>query len=167
MKFVAAVASCFLSALLVAGCGFRPLYYDVSTMSGGESVLDNVSISSIAGSTGQQLKNELIDRFYNNGYPENPQYVLSIELKEATRDIVIQKDDVTSRAQIVMIINYVLLEKETRKILGKGAERSVGSYNILGSQYANIVTRDKARDLALKELADKMALRVAVMLTDK
>lgn len=167
MKITAALTACVLSVLIIAGCGFRPLYYDVNTVSGGESVLDQVSISSIQGSSGQQLKNELIDRFYNSGYPENPPYVLAIELKEATRDIVIQKDDVTSRAQIVMIINYVLLEKETRKTLSKGAVRAVGSYNILGSQYANIVTRETARDLALKELADKMALRVSVILTDK
>lgn len=165
MKFGSILTVLFIAASLVTGCGFRPLYQKAETDSGTTVVLDKVSIASIDGTIGQQLRNELIDRFYHHGYPSNAPYILTINLRETTRDIVIQKDDVTSRAQIVVIAHYSLTEKETRQEISKGVVRSVGSYNILGSQYATVVTRDTARDLALKELADKMALRVAALLT--
>lgn len=165
MRLNAVLAFVLAVSLLLAGCGFRPLYQKDDTLVGGSTILDQVTIASIRGSVGQQLRNDLIDRFYHHGYPDNAPYILSIALGETTRDIVIQKDDVTSRAQIVMIANYTLTEKETRKVISKGVVRAVGSYNILGSQYATIVTRDTARDLALKELADKMTLRVSSLLT--
>lgn len=163
MRYGVTIAACVLM-LFLAACGFRPLYQDASTLGGDGTVLDTVTISSVVGANGQQLKNELIDRFYNSGYPDQPRFVLVIHLQEFGRSVVIQKDDVTSRAQIVLRARYSLTNQETRKVISSGDVRAVGSYNILGSQYATIVTQKNARDLAIKELADKMTLRIATIL---
>lgn len=156
-----------LCLLTLSGCGFRPLYGTSSTLTGGSTSLDLVQIGSVRGSGAQQLENALIDRFYHNGYPQEPTYVVEINQVEMHRDIVIEKNDVISRSQLVLRADYTLREKQTRHVIAKGSVRAVGAYNILASQYTTVVTRKKARDLAIKEVADNLALRLAVVLEER
>ena len=153
--------------LFVAACGFRPLYSGTNTLTGGTTALDSVWIQTIPGIPGVKLRNALMDRFYNNGTPDNPAYTLVIVLKEDYRDIVIEKDDTTTRSQLVVRANYRLINQATREVVDKGAIRSNSSYNILSSQYTTLVTQDEARDLAIQDVADKITLRLGVVLQKK
>lgn len=156
-----------LGCLCLAACGFRPVYGTGTTIGGGDTVLDQVSISSIAGPTGLMLKNALIDRFYHNGYPDEPRYVLKVTLQETARSIVIQKNDTTTRTQYVVRALYTLQDKATGKLADQGDIRAVSSYNILQSQYTTVVTQNQARELSVRDLANKIALRLAVVLEEK
>lgn len=174
-----------LLCVAVAACGFRPLYQNTDTLSGDGSRFDLIEIAEIKGiesnvSTNAMnivnntnsvnafnLRNALIDRFYHNGYPQNPLYVLQIATQETRRDIVIERDDTKSRAQIVILAHYKLLDKGTRAVVDQGSIRSSSSYNILLSEYTTSVTREHARDMTLRDLADKITLRMAVVLEGK
>lgn len=157
-----------IACLCVAACGFRPLYQGTDTFSGGTSVLDRISIDEkTGGASGLMLENALIDRFYNNGYPENTPYVLNVSIVENYRNIVIQKNSTTTRAQLVERAVYELKNKETNEVVDSGTIRAVSSYNILSSQYTTLVTQNQAREMAIKELADKLTMRMAVVLEKK
>jgi LPS-assembly lipoprotein len=150
--------------LMIAACGFRPLYQNTNTLSGGTSALDTVNIDLIANAPGMALRNALIDRFYNNGYPSDPRYDLSISLEETSRDLAIRKDDTATRAQLVMRMAYRLKDRVSQQVVDQGEMRSVSSYNVLASQYTTVVTQADARDAAIRDLADKLTLRTAVVL---
>ncbi|MDB5477507.1 MAG: hypothetical protein JWM96_2 [Alphaproteobacteria bacterium] len=160
------VLACFL-ALSLTACGFHPLYQNTNTFAGQETVLNDIEITDISGVNGLDLRNNLIDRFYNNGRPDNACYTLNIMLEELGRNIVIQKNDTTTRAQLVLRANYRLLDNETRQEVDSGTIRAVSSYNLLPSHYTTLVTQSDARDMAVRELADKMTSRIAVVLQEK
>lgn len=126
--------------------------------------MDSVSIGSLNGDQGIALRNALIDRFYNHGYPTSPRYQLTALIEETTRDIVIQKNDTTTRSQLVMRATYQLVNAQTREVVDKGAIRAASSYNILPSQYSTLITQNDARDRNVRELADKITTRLAVVL---
>jgi LPS-assembly lipoprotein len=153
-------------ALLISACGFRPLYQDTNTLAGQTTSLDNITIEQIApeGQSAQELKNALIDRFYHRGYPQNALYVLKISIQETGRNIVIEKNDTTTRQQLVISANYDLTDRRTRKSVEHGIIRAVGAFDVLQSQYTTLVTENNAREAAIRELADKIQLRLAVVL---
>ena len=153
--------------LLVSACGFTPLYSNTNTLSGGRSSLDNVWVETIADADGLALRNNLIDRFYHNGTPEDPTYTLRIVLTRDVRDLAIQKDATTTRSQIVFRADYTLLRQDTRQTIDSGSVRAIGSYNILSSQYTTLVTENAAREQALQEMADKIALRLSVVVQNQ
>lgn len=154
-----------ITLILLSGCGFRPLYGNTTTLAGGTTALDQVMIEDIPGGvSGLNLKNALIDRFYNNGYPDSPPYALTLQLHESGRSIIIQKNDTTTRTQLVLNASYKLINRQTREVIDEGRIRSVSAFNNLPSQYTTMVTQADARDMAVRELADKITLRMAVVL---
>jgi LPS-assembly lipoprotein len=157
----------FLALFLLSACGFRPLYSGTNTLAGGTSVHDAIWIDQIPDADGLNLRNALIDRFYHNGTPEHPAYVLKIVLTRNSRDLAIRKNDTTTRAQIVYRADYTLTDRAANEIIDSGSIRAIGSYNILESQYTTIVTQETASRQALEEMADKLTLRLGVVLEKK
>jgi len=153
---------CFI--FLLAACGFRPLYQNTNTLAGGATSLQQVWVANIPDRSGLRLRNALMDRFYHNGRPANPSYLLEVKLAENHRDVIIEKDDTTTRRQIVLSAEYRLLDQNTRRVIDDGALRATSAYNILPSQYTTLVTEDEARGNAIRDLADKMTLRLATVL---
>lgn len=159
------VALVLLLCLCVSACGFRPLYQNTSTLAGGRTVLDNIGIVSPNNTyTVQAVQNALIDRFYHQGTPQQTRYALSFQIIENTRNLVIQRNDTSTRAQLVSSANYQLTDTESKKVIDQGTIRAVSSYNILPSQYATLVSQNDARDRNVRELADKITTRMAVVL---
>ena len=156
-----------LACLMLLGlgaCGFRPLYAPLDQVEG-SSLLEDVWIETVYGSSGVILRNYLIDGFYRHGYPPQARYILTVGLSEYARDVDIQKNDTTTRAQLVMLANYQLRDRTTQKVIDTGQIRSVSGYNILLSQYTTLVSQNDAKDRALKELADKIQTRMALVLS--
>ena len=157
-----------ITCIATTACGFRPLYQTGTTLSPSNStVLDQVAITAAPGANGLMLRNALIDRFYHHGYPDQAPYILEINLQELYRDLIIQKNDTTTRAQLVMRAFYTLKDKNGTIILDSGDIRAVSSYNILQSQYTTLVTQAQARENTIRELADKITTRIAVVLEKK
>jgi LPS-assembly lipoprotein len=151
---------------LITACGFRPLYQNVDTLSGGTTALDRIYVDRIANGPGVMLRNHLIDRFYNSGMPEDAPYVLQVTLFEDRRNLAISRQDTTTRSQLILRAQYKLLDRATRQTVDSGEARAVNSYNILSSQYTTLVTENEARELALQELADEITRRMAVVMQE-
>lgn len=151
-------------SLFIVACGFQPLYGSKSKAS---TVLDNIWIETIADASGVTLRNELIDRFYISGYPQNPAYILTITLRENIIDTDLQENDTTTRAQIISQASYTLTEKNGGRILLEEKVRSSNSYNILASQFTTNVTLENARKQGLRDLAEKIQTRLALYIQDK
>lgn len=147
---------------MLSACGFQPLYGANSTA---EAVLDNIWIDTIANAEGMALRNALIDRFYRNGYPQNPSYVLSVSITENYRDLDIRENDTTTRAQLIQRAVYQLKDRETGRVLFSETARSVNSYNILASQFTTTVTSQEARNRGTRDLAEKIQNRLAIYLS--
>lgn len=143
------------TSFLITGCGFEPVYGVNRNMAVGvESRLENVAIGNIPDRSGQYLRNALIDRFYRGGYPQNPAYELTIgSLSEDASDLDVTKSSEATRGQMRIDANMILKDIRTGKVVLDRKIRASASYNIVGSQFANRVTQDNARENTLNDLA--------------
>ncbi len=149
--------------LATAGCGFKPLYGGTGPGSVAAK-LEQVEITTIPDRHGQQLRNLLIDRFYEIGRPGNPRYRLDATLIAAEQPLALQKDSTAVRAQLLVNAPYRLVETATGKVVFQANSRSYISYSVLEQQYAGLVTVDAAYDRALVEISNDITTRVAMFL---
>lgn len=157
------------TVLSLAACGFEPMY-----ASGGakgaqsddvQGELAQVEIGNIPDRDGQYLRNALIDRFYQHGRPAQPRYKLNIRsIRETKTDLDITKSSDATRGQLRLTTAMTLVDVSTGEVVLNRALTASGSYNILGSEFANRVTEQNTRDSALNDLARQIELQVGLYL---
>jgi len=159
-KQITVVTFCVLTLL---GCGFKPVY--MANSSGQAMVQDfsNIYISNIPNRSGQYLRNQLIDRLYTKGIPQQPRYNLSVSpVKESISKLGIRKDATATHAQMSLKVDIVLKDKQTGNVLLERSIRSVNSFNILESQFTTAVTEQDARERALNEMSDTITTELSL-----
>ena len=144
-----------ISLFLLTACGFHPVYgVNKHTSVGVEQHMGQIQIGGIPDRDGQYLRNALIDRFYRNGRPAQPLYGLKVEpVIESTKDLDITIDADSTRGQLKLNSQMVLVDLQSGKTLLERDLQSITSYNILASEFTNRVSEQNARENALDDLA--------------
>lgn len=170
-----------LLPLVVAGCGYTPLYAPAdagvgqpsANRPGVQQALARIEVEQIADRSGQRLRQLLVDRLQPRGPVSPSAYRLSVGLREETLDLGVDKDDSIRRAQLVLRARLRLMP------VGQGAAdaaeepaalldtevRSINSFNLLDNPFAARVNRLDARDRGLVTLSQIIADRLAVTLS--
>lgn len=159
MKFLILISLFFLSA-----CGFTPVYGTNRTIDRGiEETFETIAIGNIPDREGQFLRNELIDRFYRNGRPDDVRFDLTFStVTESQRNLDITIDSDTTRAQLTVRTTMQLHSRLTNEIVLERALQSTASYNVLGSEFANRVSEDATRENVLQDLARQVELQLSL-----
>ncbi len=157
------------SLFTLSSCGFQPQYgVNRDSPYGVEEYLALVQIEGIPDREGQYLRNALIDRFYRHARPQKVAYILKVEeIREALVDLDITKDSDATRGQLRLNTRMTLLKATTREVLLDRNLRAITSYNILGSEFANRVTEENARQNALDDLARQIEMQISLYLKRK
>lgn len=155
-----------ISSLFLPSCGFHPQYgVNKYTSHGAEEHLALVHIEGIPDREGQYLRNALIDRFYRDGRPDKVAYMLNVEdIKESLIDLDITKDSDSTRGQLRLSTRMKLHKATSGELLLDRNLHAVTSYNILGSEFANRVAEQNARENALDDLAGQIELQIVLYL---
>jgi LPS-assembly lipoprotein len=146
-------------ALLLGGCGLRPLY------SGGSSgqvaqALRGVTIGPVAGRAGWLVRTALEDRLHAATGPAR--YRLDIVLDDDITGFGIRSDDAVTRERRALRARYQLVE------LGKGTvvlDATAGSdvgIDVVSSEYATVAAEQTALERLSQEVADQIVTRVAL-----
>ncbi len=154
------------SPLLLAACGWHPLYGRLDDYGGAGQELASVHIQPIADRTGQNLYNELRDRMNSSGVPGDPHYDLVIGVTEQEQQYLVQQDQTATRVDLTLYANFALYQRGGTEPVMIGQSRSTTSYDQLTNQYASVVSADDARRRGAVTLADDIANRVAVYLAE-
>lgn len=149
-------------ALLVAACGFAPLY---APGPGGAGAIGPVNIVEIEGKAGHVLRIEL-DRMLE---PERAQggepMVLEITLREYVTPLGITLDESATRAELRLTANYILTPPTGQGQPIRGTVTTVVNYEIPIAAFGEIAAQDDARERAAETMAQRfraeLALRVA------
>lgn len=160
LKFIVA-----LSLLLVAACGFTPMYGSGAGPSGVSATqgLDKVDIALIPDESGVFLRNLLIDSFYRDGYPASPTHVLKVEnLNEREYSLDITRQSEATRKQIRLTATLILTDRATGQPVLTRPLTAITSYNVLGSQFTTRVSENDAREAALADLARQIETQTAL-----
>lgn len=100
-------------ALLLAGCGLKPLY---SGGSGGSvaATLSNVEVAPIDGKSGWLMTNALRDRLAADG---TPQYRLDVRLDDSIAGFGVRRDDSVTRERRTLRARYQLVNLTDGSVL--------------------------------------------------
>lgn len=150
-----------LLLLVLAGCGFRPLYGEQSF---GSVVpdLQEIKVLPIRDRVGQKMYNMLLDRLNPHGVPDRPLYTLAIENAASREELGLEITEVATRAKLTLVSRYVLRRVDNQELLFSGSARSINSFNLIDSDYANLVAEEDATERALRENSEAIRARLGI-----
>ena len=156
-------AAAVLGLLLLAGCGFEPVYGE----SHGAEVrgeLQSVRVALIANRSGQQLRRYILDRIHPGDDVPSAAYQLEVGLTEIRQNYGIQRDKTATYSRLVLTGYYTLRDLKTQKAVLTGATNAYSSYNVAAAPFNTIVAENDARERAVRSLGDDLINRVSFYL---
>lgn len=149
-------------SLLLAGCGFRPLYRQDNVNGGTVPLMAAISIPAPGDRLEQLVRNELVERLNPTGQAANQRYLLTIKMTESRGAVLVTRTESVSRFNLNESLEYRLVDSATGRLLTTGTLFSTASYNVLRAEYANLAAEEDARVRAIRDLADLMRARLAL-----
>lgn len=149
--------------MLLGACGFQPIYGAGESFNGAVvAELAAVRIAPIADRVGQIVHNDLLDRLTPFGAPAQPRYELAVRLAESKEGLAIQIDNTITRFNLTLTATYRLEEAASRAVVAAGSIRATAAYNVLRSDFANVIAERDAQRRAAREVAEELMTRLAV-----
>ena len=159
----------FLPLLLLAACGFEPLYvekkhdnawyFDGDFDTSISQEMAKVKVEPIADRFGQLLRNELIDLISPKGQPKTPKYRLFVTLKNKTETEQALRSDITATRKMVKYkVKYYMTMGNERVLNGDSVAYS--SYDILANPYSTTMAKKKGDKDAATTIANDISLRL-------
>jgi LPS-assembly lipoprotein len=155
-----------LCALLVSGCGFRPLFGG-GRDSDAAAELATIHIEPISDRIGQQLHNDLLDLLNPSGRAAEPRYVLYTVLEGSTQGRAIAKTEFSTRSNYGLTVTFQLVEAGGGKLIVKGSKTVVSSYNILTSNFGTLMAEKDAKARAVQQISQYMYTKLSVFFVQR
>jgi LPS-assembly lipoprotein len=150
------------ASVLLAGCGFTPLYGERSVSAAPEvtDAFTQILIRPLPDRQGQRLRQVLREQLQPRGLAGQPAYDLEVHLTNRIEEIGVRLDATSSRANYILTANFYLSEGANR-LIGDRVQAIV-SYNILDEQYATVASQADAETRAIRRVGEEIKTRLAV-----
>jgi len=153
--------------LLLQGCGFEPLYGDVSPMGAGVSTtLSMIYVEPISERIGYDLRNDLLDRLDATSNAGNARYRLKLYITELEEPVVFQPNTSITRYNYTLTAHYDLVARDATQPLKSGDVTSFAAYNVAASPYlySTVAAQRDAKTRAANDIAERIRIELAVYL---
>jgi LPS-assembly lipoprotein len=153
-----------LATLVLSACGFRPLYGAGPDQPQSYVVreLGAIQVGLGPDRVDQVVYGNLLDRLTPYGVPQEPRYRLALQLNESKQGVALERDATVSRFNLALEVGFTLQDAVTGESLFSGGVRAVAAYNVLRSEFANVIAERDARDRAARDIADEIKTRLSV-----
>lgn len=148
-------------ALGLGGCGFHPLYAPRGPQDW-DPELAAIEVTPMHDRSGQILTLALRESLNPGGERVPARWRLDTGLSISRAGLGIQRNATTVAVEVNASATYTLTDLKTNKTVYSGSSRANSDYDQLLDAYATHVADDDAQDRALNQIADEMALRLAV-----
>ena len=147
-------------ALLLNGCGLRPLYSGGGAGTVAQS-LQSVNVAAIGGRSGWMVRTALEDRL---GAPSGGQarYRLEVELDDDIIGFGIRSDDAVARERRTLRARYRLVDAAVGTVLLDATAGSDAGIDVVSSEYATVAAEQTALERLAREVADQIVTRIAL-----
>jgi len=148
------------AAVLVTGCGLRPLY------GGGSSgqvatTLTSVNVTPIPGQVGWLMFNKLKDRLGTEN-ATGARYRLDVELDDDIVGLGIRGDRAVTRERRTLRARYRLIEAATGQVVLDATAGSDAGIDVVSSPYATVAAEQTAAERLSDAVADQIVARVGI-----
>ena len=144
-----------VAGMLLTGCGFTPVYHQDNSSSV-RQYLTLIEVAPIRGHRGLQLRNRLYERISPKGVADVPRFRLSVDLESSTEAVLIQLDNTATRQNLRMKASFTLTDLSSGTMVFMGNTVSVGSYNVVDTEFATISAETKAVERAAREIGEEI-----------
>jgi LPS-assembly lipoprotein len=152
------------SALLLSGCGYRPLYGTKAEGKSVQTVLAGIAIEEQDSRAGQLVRNDLMSTM-GAAAGGNVLYQLKLEPVERTTLVSSLPGQKLQRKRYRLTTKYVLVDAASSKVVSEGASFSDVSFDTVREPVADLQAADNARDRATREVAEDIRLRLAAFIS--
>jgi LPS-assembly lipoprotein len=148
------------AALLMTGCGLRPLY------GGGSSgqvatTLTSVNVTPISGQLGWLMLNKLKDRLGTEN-ATGARYRLDVELDDDIVGLGIRGDRAVTRERRTLRARYKLVEAATGQVVLDATAGSDAGIDVVRSPYATVAAEQTAAERLSDAVADQIVARLGI-----
>ena len=155
-----APASLLLAAALVlAGCGYRPLYSSTAESAGVAATLASVTIPEADDRVGQLIRNDLISSMQANKGEDKYSLILKPVVKKSS--VIERPSPSTTRSAITLAVSYELVERSSGTIVHEGKTFSQASFDVLREPFADMQAETNATERAVHEVSADIRTRIA------
>ena len=155
MKLLRTPAALALAGLL-AGCGFTPMYARPGVTPG----LASIEVRVPETRTGYLLREELDDAFGRNGGGASD-YLLTVAIDEDRYARGLRVDDVATRYEVALRVQYILTDRRTRRQLKTGSVAANVTYDSPDQPYSGIAAFADGQERAATQAAERIRLDLA------
>jgi LPS-assembly lipoprotein len=149
--------------VLLAGCGWQPLYANREA----EPVnaeLRAIRVNPILERFGQRLEFALRDSFNPDNMPTQQRYSLQVTLATGMSDLGIQSQGLGTRGEVTAQATYILKEISSGAQVQTGTLRTNDSFDIQANGYSTVVAQDDAYTRCIEDLRREIVARLTVFL---
>jgi LPS-assembly lipoprotein len=149
-----------LASLVLASCGFRPLYADARTAEGASHLTD-IDFFAVRGPVMPRdtMRDALDRRFPDTG--SNPRYAAAIDLNQQSTGVAVSIDSNASRFNYTLFATVTYTDRETNQRRVQTL-RSIASYAVVPGLYASLVAEEDAVRRATLDLTRKIEADAAL-----
>lgn len=157
-------AVALLCCLIMAGCGFEPVYEDKAASLDVRDVLSRIEIVAPEGRNGDQLKAALEDHFYQKSISETPRYRLELTLSEQSEAFIIDPAGISSRFDLTLRSHFTLTRVADNAMLKRGRVARRVSYNVSEDiDYSTYISQKDAIKRGIDEIAEDLRMRITAL----
>jgi len=150
-----------LTAPILTGCGFTPMHG--GALAGHAAQFEDISIQINDGrdagdkEAGFYVMQRLRDRIGEN----TGKHVLELTPRLQRQRLGLSADDVASRYDSILEMDYKLLDAKSGKILDKGRVRGASTFGAPIDPYGLVAADNNAKQQTAKEVADRLLVKLA------
>jgi LPS-assembly lipoprotein len=152
-----------LSPILLAGCGWAPLYADPQT-GPAAAELRAIQVAPIPERIGQNLELALRSSFNPDNDPTHQRYRLTVRLAVAKQNLGITTQGLGTLGRIDVRAHFIFAELATGKQLLAGDAHVNDSFDLLANGYSNVVAQSDAETRAVEQLRQDLVTRLTLFL---
>jgi len=153
--------------ILLAGCGFRPLYGEREDEAAVRESFAGIRVEEADNRLSQHLRNELIGVLSPRGLAVSPRYALDFELARDVEGFAFREDRAVTRERVKLDVQITLVDLEKNEPVLQDNASAWAGYDIVQSDFANVNSRRDAEQRAADQLSERIVSRLALYFSDE
>jgi LPS-assembly lipoprotein len=154
------------AALLLSGCGYRPMYSTTSETAGVAATMASVNIPEAEDRVGQMIRNDLISSM-RAGKGAEDKYTLLLKPVVKNSNVIDKPAPQVTRQAIVLAVSYELVDRSNGEVVSKGKTFSQASYDVIRQPFADLQAQTNATERAVHEVSADIRTRIAAYFATK
>ncbi len=140
--------------LVVAGCGFEPIYKKDGVSESGGVNLAKIKVEKInSGREGQILQTHLEDMFNPTGAPVTPKYRLDVDVRHHKFAKAVEQSKEVQRYDIEVNAKFSLKDAVTGEVILTDNSRIIGGFDAVPSDFSTYTAEEDGLRRSMKEVA--------------